>query len=81
MLLRNVLLEYTIDLALNRIYENRKVLTSITRHEMREILLICTKNVYFTFRDIVHLKIDGAAIGSTLGPVPAGIFMVHLIGL
>ena len=48
---------------------------------MREILLICTKNVYFTFRDIVHLKIDGAAIGSTLGPVPAGIFMAHLIGL
>ena len=81
MLLRNVLLEYTIDLALNRIYENHKVLTLITRNGMREILLICTKNVYFTFRDIVYLKIDGVAIGSTLGPVPAGIFMVHSIGL
>ena len=45
---------------------------------MREILLLCTKNVHFTFRDVVYLQTDGVAMGSPLGPVLAGIFMVNL---
>ena len=50
----------------------------ITRSEMKEILTICTKNVYFTFKGDIYLQTDGVAQGSRLGPVLAGIFMVHL---
>ena len=77
-LFTNVILEYTIDLVLKRIYENHEISTSITRNEMREILLLCTKNVHFTFRDVVYLQTDGVVMGSPLGPVLAGIFMVDL---
>ena len=42
------------------------------------MLVLCTKNVYFTFSYIVYLQTDGVAMGSPLGPVLAGIFMVHL---
>ena len=49
-LLKNVPLEYTIDLVLKRIYENHDILASIARSVMKEILLLCTKNVHFTFR-------------------------------
>ena len=45
---------------------------------MREILQLCTKNVHFTFRDVVYLQTDGATMGSLLGPVLVGIFMVDL---
>ena len=45
---------------------------------MRKILLLCTKNVHFTFRDVVCLQTDGIAMCSPLGPVLAGIFMVDL---
>ena len=71
-------MEYSIDLVLKRIYENHEISKSITRNEMREILLLCTKNVHFTFRDAVYLQTDGVAMGSLLGPLLAGIFMVDL---
>ena len=45
---------------------------------MREILLLCTKNVYFTFTDVGYLQTDGVAMDSPFGPVLAGIFMVNL---
>ena len=56
------------------IYENHEVPTSITRNEMREILLLCTENVHFTFRDVVYLQTDGVTMDSPLGTVLAGMF-------
>ena len=50
----------------------------LTRSEMKELLTLCTKHVYFTFDGDMYLQTDGVAVGSPLGPVLAGIFMVHL---
>ena len=47
----NVPLEYTIDLILKIIYDNRELSTNITRSEMKEMLTLCMKNVHFTFKD------------------------------
>ena len=77
-LFTNVPLEYTTDLILKRIYDNGELSTDITRSEMKEMLTLCTKNVYFTFNGDIYLQTDGVAMGSPLGPVLAGIFMVHL---
>ena len=77
-LFTNTPLEYTIDLILKQIYKNHKISTSITRNEMKEILLLCMKNVHFTFTDALYLQTDGVAMGSKLEPVLAGIYMVDL---
>ena len=77
-LFTNVPLEYTIDLVLKRICENHEISTSITRNEMREMLLLCTKNEHSAFKDVLYLQTDGVAVGSPLGPGLAGIFMVDL---
>ena len=45
---------------------------------MKELLLLCTKNVHFTFNNEICQQCDGAAMRSTLGLVIAGIFMVEL---
>ena len=45
---------------------------------MKNLLLLCTKNVYFTFENNIYQQKDGVTMGSPLGPVLAGIFMVHL---
>ena len=42
------------------------------------MLTLCTKNVHFTINGDIYLQTDGVAMGSSLGPVLAGIFMVHL---
>ena len=76
-LFTNVPLEYTIGLVLERIYNKGELVTNITRSEMKEMLL-CTKNVHFSYNYDIYIQRDGVAMGSCLGPVFAGIFMVNL---
>ena len=71
-------LDFTIDVILRRIYNENEVHTNIKRSEMKELLLLCTKNVHFTFNNDIYQQCDGVAMGSPLGPVIAGIFMVEL---
>ena len=77
-LLTNVPLEKTIHITLERIYDRKEINTQITHPEMKELLTLCTKNVHFTFDNQVYQQNDGVAMGSPLGPVLAGIFMVEL---
>ena len=76
-LFTNVPLEYTIGLVLERIYNKGELVTNITRSEMKEMLL-CTKNVHFSYNHDIYIQRDGVAMGSPLGPVLEGIFMVNL---
>ena len=45
---------------------------------MRDLILLCTKNVHFTFNNDLYKQTDGVAMDSPLGPVLAGIIMVEL---
>ena len=45
---------------------------------MKEMLILCTKNVHFTFNEEVYKQKDGVAMGSPLGLVFADIFMVNI---
>ena len=74
----NVPLEYTIELVLERIYNKGELLTNIARSEMKDMLLLCTKNVHFRYNHDIYRQRDGVAMGSPLGPALAGILMVNL---
>ena len=57
-----VSLEYTINLVLKRIYENHEISMSITRNEMREILLlretyILHLEMLFIYKQMVLLRV------------------------
>ena len=45
---------------------------------MRDLLLLCSKNVHFSYNGDIYTQTDGVAMGSPLGPVLAGIFMAEL---
>ena len=77
-LFTNVPLDYTIDVVLRRIYVQQEIQTNIPRDQMKHLLILCTKNVHFTYNNNTYIQNDGVAMGSPLGPVLAGIFMVDL---
>ena len=74
----NVPLEYTIELVLERIYNKGELLTNIARSEMKDMLLLCTKNVHFRYNHDIYRQRDGVAMGSPLCPVLAGTFYDEL---
>ena len=45
---------------------------------MIDLLLLCRKNVQFTFEGKIYIQIDEVVMGSPLAPVLADIFMVEL---
>ena len=45
---------------------------------MKQLLVLCIKNVHFTFNGETYIQKDGVAMGSPLGPVLANVFMSHL---
>ena len=77
-LFTNVPLDFTIDLIHKRIYDENEVNTNIPKQQMRDLLFLCTKNVHFSYNGDNYTQVDGVAMGSPLGPVLAGIFMVEL---
>ena len=48
LLFTNVPLETTIDIILRKIYTNHELATSLTKKEVKELLLLCTKNIDLT---------------------------------
>ena len=75
-LFTSVPLEKTIDIASERIYFRKEIVTILTKNEMKNLLILCTKNVHFAFNNEICIQNDGIAMGSSLGPILAGIFMV-----
>ena len=77
-LFTNVTLEKTIKITLERIYEGKEINTSISKKEMKQLRMLCIKDVNFTYDNKVYQQNDGVAMRSPLGPVLSGIFMVEI---
>ena len=48
-LFTNVPLDRTIDIILKRIFENQEIQTAVTKKELKELLILCTKKCSFYF--------------------------------
>ena len=77
-LFTNVSLDETISIVLRKIYDEGKIETNIPRHVMKELLLLCTKHVHFTFNGDIYIQLDCVAMGSPLGFLLANVFMCSL---
>ena len=64
-LFTDIPLEEAIGIILKRIYINKEITTGMPKQEMKELLILCTKNVFFTFNNETYIQVDGFTIGSS----------------
>ena len=55
-LFTNAPLEETIDIILNKIYDEKKIETNIPGNIMKDLLYLCTKHVHFTYGEKLIFK-------------------------
>ena len=78
LLFTNLTLGKTIEITLERIYERKEINTSVSKKELKQLLTLCAKKVYFTYDNIADQQNDRVTMGSPPGPVLSAIFMVKL---
>ena len=55
-LFTNIPLDQTINIILKRIYDKAELRTSLTRSELKDMLLLCTKKVHFSFNGKTYIQ-------------------------
>ena len=73
-LFTNIPLQETIDIAINLIF-NHNTNLNFTKNKLKKLFLSATLQTYFIFNSKFYNQTDGVAMGSSLDPVLANIFM------
>ena len=75
----NVPLLKTIDICMDRLYRgNADITPHMPEDVLRRLIKLCVCDNTFVFNNKVYQQIDGVAMGRSLGPVLANIWMAHL---
>ena len=65
-LFTNAPLDKTIEIILKRVYEKKEIINTIQKREMKDLLYLYTKNVYFSFNNEIYMQNRGVAMGCPL---------------
>ena len=75
----NVPLKERIDTTMYRLYQSDAVSPPVLPENiLRSLLELCVKDSLFVFNGRVYYQKDGVAMGNSLGPILANIFVSHL---
>ena len=77
-LFTNVPLAKTIDVCMDRLYRSSLTPPELPEDVLRHLISLCVVNNTFLFNGKVYQQSDGVAMGSSLGPILANIWMCHL---
>ena len=70
-LFTNIPLDETIDICLKKPFKD------ISKRDFWDLLNLATKESFFTFNNKFCIQVDDVAMGSSLGPILANIFLSH----
>ena len=63
LLFTSISLDKAIGIILQRIYNRNEITTQIPKKVMKELLLLCTKEVHFDYSNGIYLQNDGVVMG------------------
>ena len=77
-LFTNVPLQRTINIILDRVYNNKLIATQLKKRTLKKLIKnTCSKTV-FSANNKLYQQIDGVSMGSSLGPLLANIIMTEM---
>ena len=76
-LFTSILLDETIDICINQLFENTDTVEGFTKSELKQLLCLATKESYFIFNGLLYKQTDGIEMGSPLGPSLANAFLSY----
>ena len=78
-LFTNVPLKETIRITMDRLYRSHRIVPpTMPENVLKHLLELCVQDNVFVFNGEVYYQHDGVAMGNSLGPILADIFMCHL---
>ena len=72
----NILLNGTIDVCVNQLFENANTVESFTNSRLKQLCL-ATKETFFMFNYLLYKQIHGVAMGAPLRPSLLNAFLSH----
>ena len=76
-LFTTILLEETINICTNALFENTERAEGLSKTKFKELLPLTTKESYFIFNGKLYKQADGVTMGSPLGSALANVFLVY----
>ena len=76
--LKTLFTNVPLDYVLKKVYDEKKIQSKIPKTVLKELLHLCTKQLYFTLNNSIYIRCDGVAMGSPFRPLLANIFMTSL---
>ena len=74
-LFTNIPLDKTTDICIDSLYNDKENTSKIPKDVFRNLIYVTTKESLFMFKNKFYKQIDGAAMGYSLDPALANIFM------
>ena len=76
-LFTNIPLEETINMCVDKLFENNTKVNNLTKESFRSLLELATLESLFIFNGKYYKQKDGVAMGSPFGPTLANVFLCH----
>ena len=76
-LFTNVPLKRTVNIILDRIYNDGLFTTTLKKCTLKKLILDCCSKTAFSFDEQIYVQKDGVSMGSSLGPVLANIILTE----
>ena len=74
-LFTNIPLQETIDLCVQKLFEDKNYIDGLSKDSFREMLTVTMTESFILFDNKYYKQLDEVAMGSTLGPTFANIFL------